>query len=80
MGAAGAGGGGACVGAGGDQGDGSLYPAPLFPLGRVVLAQGGLLVGVSLLGAGGFGHLLLLAHTSQSVMGVVSCCLLVCWP
>jgi hypothetical protein len=33
----------------------------------------GLLVGVGVLGVGGFGHLLLLAHISQSVLGVVSC-------
>jgi hypothetical protein len=29
----------------------------------------GLLVGVGVLGVGGFGHLLLLAHISQSVLG-----------
>ena len=36
----------------------------------------GLLVRVGVFGVGGFGHLLLLAHISQSVLGVVACCLL----
>ena len=41
------------------MGVGSSLPAPSFPLRREILAQG-LLVGVGVLGVGGFGHLLLL--------------------
>ena len=57
------------------MGVGSSLPAPSFPLRREILARG-LLVGVGVLGVGGFGHLLLLAHISPSVLGVVACCLL----
>ena len=39
----------------------------------------GLFVGVGVLSVGGFGHLLLLAHISHSVLGVVACCLMACW-
>ena len=60
---------------GGEGGGSSSCPYPLLPL-----ASKGLFVGLSLLGVGGFGRLLLLAHISQSVLGVVSLCLLVCWP
>ena len=51
-------------------------PYPLLPLEEEDPCSKGLLSGVSVLGVGGFGHLLLLAHISQSVLGVVSCCLL----
>ena len=53
------------------MGVGSSHPVPSFPLRRKILAQWGLLVGVRVLGVGGFRHLLLLAHVSQSVLGIV---------
>ena len=54
----------------------AVAPRPLLPLEEEGPGSKGLLVGVSALGVGGFGHLLLLAHISQSVIGIVSCCLL----
>ena len=47
---------------------------PLLPPGERDPGSMGLLVGVVALGVGGFGHLLLLAHIYQAVLGVVSCC------
>ena len=54
-----------------------MAPCPLLPLEEGDPGSRGLLVGVGVLGVGGFGHLLLLAHISQSVLGVVACCLMV---
>ena len=58
------------------SGSGFVSPCPLLPLEEGDPGSRGLLVGVGVLGVGGFGHLLLLAHISQSVLGVVACCLL----
>ena len=49
-----------------------VAPCPLVPLEEEGPGSRGLLVGVGVLGVGGFGHLLLLVHMSQSVLGVVS--------
>ena len=49
-----------------------VAPCPLLALEKEGPGSRGLLVGVGALGVGGFGHLLLLAHISQSVLGVVS--------
>ena len=57
-------------------GSGFVSPCPLLPLEEADPGPRGLLVGVGVLSVGGFGHLLLLAHVSQSVLGVVACCLL----
>ena len=46
---------------------GLIAPCPLLPLEEEHPGSRGLLVGVVVLGAGGFGHLLGLAHISQSV-------------
>ena len=53
-----------------------VAPCPLLPLEEEGPGSRGLPVGVGALGVGGFGHLLLLAHISQSVLGIVSCCML----
>ena len=45
---------------------------PLLPLEEEGPGSRGLLVAVGILGVGGFGHMLLLAHISQSFPGVVS--------
>ena len=58
------------------SGSGFVSPRPLIPLEEGDFGSRGLLVGVDVLGVGGFGHLLLLGHISQSVLGVVACCLL----
>ena len=52
---------------------GSSRPVPSFPVRWNVPAQGGSLLVSGVRGVGGFGHLLLLAHISQSALGVVSC-------
>ena len=59
------------------MGSGSRFvtPCPLLPLEEEDLGSRGFLVGVGVLGAGGFGHLLLLAHIIQSVVGWASCML-----
>ena len=69
-------------GGGGGRGSesGFVAPCPLLPLGEEYPGSRRLLVGARVLGVGGFGHLLLLAHLSQSVLGVVACCLMACWP
>ena len=51
---------------------GFVAPCPLLPLEEEDPGSRGLLVGVALLGVGGFGHLLLVAPISQSVLGIVS--------
>ena len=48
------------------MGVGSAHPASSFPLRRENGSRG-LLVGVGVLGVGGFGHLLLLAHGGGGV-------------
>ena len=53
----------------------AVVPCPLLPPSEGPACKG-LLVGVSVLGVGGLSHLLLLAHISQSIVGVVSCYLL----
>ena len=53
-----------------------MAPCPFLPLEEGDPGSRGLLVGVGVLGVGSFGHLLLLAHISQSVVGVVACCLM----
>ena len=63
-------------GRGRGSGSGFVSPCPLLPLEEGDSGSMELLVGVGVLGVGGFGHLLLLAHISQSVLGVVACCLL----
>ena len=49
-----------------------VAPCPLLPLEKEGPGSRGLLVGVGVLGVGGFGHLHLLAHISHSVLGVVA--------
>ena len=64
------GGGGTCCLGEGEGGPCLVSPLPIEEGGR------GLLIGVAVLRIGVFGHLLLLPHISQSVLGIVSCCLL----
>ena len=54
----------------------AVVPCPFFPLKEERPGSRGFLVGVGVLGVAGFGHLLLLAPISESVLGVVSCYLL----
>ena len=49
-----------------------VTPCPHLPLEEERPGSMGLLVGFSVLGVGGFGHLTPLAHISHSVLGVVS--------
>ena len=63
-------------GRGSGRGRGVIAPYPLLPLEEQDPSSRGLLVGVSVLGVGGFGHLLVMAYMSRFVLGVDSCCLL----
>ena len=61
-------------------GSGTVAPCPLLPLEKEHPGSSGLLVSIGVCGVGDVGHLLLLAHISQSVLGVVAYCLMACWP